>query len=92
MMAAGGRRSWLSCRKRQLQDDTLGGNSIWLSGNNGQVLLCHMSSWQGSSVRSAGREHRLRGSGNAGVNHLHFEIHPGGGSAVNPYPAVRAVC
>jgi len=72
-----------------------GGNQIWLYGDSGtRYFYAHLSSYEGGPRRvSAGEVIGGMGmTGQTGAVHLHFEIRPGGGAAINPYPAVRAVC
>ncbi len=72
-----------------------GGYSLWLSGNDGNLYYyAHLDTFTVSGGQvSAGQQ--IGTVGNTGcpssAPHLHFEIHPGGGSAINPYPILRGL-
>jgi murein DD-endopeptidase MepM/ murein hydrolase activator NlpD len=75
----------------------LGGISVYVNGDDGNEYYgAHMDSTTGASghVAQGTVLGYVGNTGNArgGPTHLHFEIHPGGGRAVNPYPTLRQYC
>jgi peptidoglycan LD-endopeptidase LytH len=76
--------------------NVLGGITVSLIGNDGnRYYYAHLDSVLNMGSVTAGTPIGVIGqTGNAqmSVPHLHFEIHPGGGPAVNPYPTVYAHC
>lgn len=78
---------------------TLSGLALWLRAANGdEFFYAHLESYGDIAVGRAVEEGYVIGyvgtSGNAPeyLPHLHFEWHPGGGSAVDPYPLVKSIC
>jgi murein DD-endopeptidase MepM/ murein hydrolase activator NlpD len=78
--------------------DVLGGNKLWLVGESGtHYYYAHLSDYAADMgdgmVVAAGQVIGYVGNtGDARTTppHLHFEVHPGGGSAVNGYPMLVA--
>jgi murein DD-endopeptidase MepM/ murein hydrolase activator NlpD len=76
---------------------SLGGMSWYVYGDDGHTYYgTHLSRYANEGVGrvNAGDLIGYVGdSGNAaGIPHLHFEYHPNGGSAINPYPRLDLAC
>ena len=76
--------------------DGSGGNMIFLTGDDGNAYwyMHNQDNLVSGGHVSVGEEIATVGdTGNAeGTPHLHFEYHPGGGAAVDPYPLVASIC
>jgi murein DD-endopeptidase MepM/ murein hydrolase activator NlpD len=72
---------------------SIGGLGVAVQHDSGGdwTFYAHLSSYGSLGRVSAGTVIGYVGPAN-GVNHLHFEYHPAGGAAVNPYAALVAVC
>ena len=88
-----------SGRISRYSNSSLGGKSIYFVSDAGDMYYyAHLDDFADVGVGQnigAGTVIGYNGSsGNAPsyLPHLHFEYHPGGGGAVNPYPLVRGLC
>jgi peptidoglycan hydrolase-like protein with peptidoglycan-binding domain len=76
---------------------SLSGNGVRLTlGDGTYFFYAHMSSLAegigvGTKVRAGQVLGYVGSTGASMTNHLHFEVHPRGGAAVNPYPMIKAV-
>ena len=75
---------------------SIGGRQFRLTTADGTMILgSHMEGFGATGRVAAGAVIGTVGSsGNAAGSrpHLHFEVHPDGGAAMNPYPLLRQVC
>lgn len=84
---------------KRISTGNLGGKSLWLRVSNGdEFYFAHLDAYGDITVGGHVAEAFVLGyvgsTGNAPdwLPHLHFEYHPGGFSAVNPYPLARSLC
>jgi murein DD-endopeptidase MepM/ murein hydrolase activator NlpD len=75
------------------------GNAWWLTAADGSgtyYFYAHLADFApelevGSRVEAGQIIGFMGNTGNSAFPHLHFEMHPGGGAAVNPYPLLRSL-
>jgi peptidoglycan hydrolase-like protein with peptidoglycan-binding domain len=79
------------------QPGATAGNGLRVTQDNGTYFLyLHMSGFApgielGTKVKAGDVIGFVGNTGSSATPHLHFEIHPGGGAAVNPYPYLKAI-
>jgi murein DD-endopeptidase MepM/ murein hydrolase activator NlpD len=84
----------------RLTSSSLGGTSLWVTSDAGDAFYyAHLSGYAPGVASGArvevGQVVGFNGNtGNARTTppHLHWEVHPGGGDAVNPTPYAQAAC
>jgi hypothetical protein len=76
----------------------LGGIDIWLRGDSGTT---YYHAHDSANVVAASQRVTVgqvigyvgdTGNAQGGPSHLHFELHPGGGAAIDRYPTIRRLC
>jgi murein DD-endopeptidase MepM/ murein hydrolase activator NlpD len=85
---------------KRMRNGGLGGITVTLKGVSGdEYYYAHLDGWAtglsvGQSLPVGGLLGYVGNTGNAQytIPHLHFEIAPGGGAPINPYPIVAALC
>lgn len=83
----------------RVKTNSLGGIVAYLTTGSAMYYYAHLDGYAGGittgvSVKTGQTIGYVGNTGNAigTVPHLHFQIHPGGGSPVNPYPTLAAAC
>lgn len=80
-----------------MKSGSVSGNGVYLQGENGDsYYYFHLDAYEGGARRVTQGEvvgyTGNTGDASGGATHTHFEVHPGGGGPVNPYPVVRGIC
>ncbi len=83
-----------------LRTNSLGGITVWLTGDAGiSYYFAHLDGYPGglSTGDRVSKGQVIGYVGNTGnaqgtSPHLHIQMHPGGGSPVNPFPTLRHYC
>ncbi len=79
----------------EFKSNGLGGQTLRLYGASGtRYYYAHLSRYEGGNrtVNQGDVVGYVGRTGNTTTNHLHLQIHPGGGQPINPYPITRAAC